>query len=170
MRHPSLPLESAIPRVLGVSVSGCLLWSAVVRAVSSHLACLALQLLVAPLAGSWEKLGILCDDWRQVTAVQDCQALPADTISAGSDEEENVLQQRTNIKQRGWTGVFLTCCFSTCVSFLFKSGRERQPFLWSWNATLLYRQERMVIFSVLVYDWLLLMPCEGWSRTEMRQS
>lgn len=74
----------------------------------SHLACLTLQLLVTP-HGDWEKLGILCDDWSQVTAVQDCQALPADTISAGSDEEESVLQQKTNIKQRGCTGVFLTC-------------------------------------------------------------
>lgn len=68
----------------------CLLWSA----VCSHLACLTLQLLVTASEGDWGKLGVL----SQVTAVQDCQALPADTASAGSDEEENVLQQKTNIK------------------------------------------------------------------------
>lgn len=51
--------------------------------------------------GDWGKLGILCDDWSQVTAVQGCPALPADTISAGSDEEESVLQQ----KHKGREGV-----------------------------------------------------------------
>lgn len=79
-----------------------------------------------------------------VTAVQDGQAPPADTISAGSDEEEKVLQQKTNIKQRGCTGVFMTCVwFSALVFFLLlKTGRERQASLCSWNGTLFYRQER----------------------------
>lgn len=87
--------------MLGVSARGRLLWHAGVCAERSHLACLTLQLWLPPSEGDWGKLGILCDDWSQVTAVQGCQALPADTISAGSDEEESVLQQ----KHKGREGV-----------------------------------------------------------------
>lgn len=80
--------------------------------------------------------------------MQGCQTLPADAISvrAVSDKEENVLQQKTNVLQLGC----LEVCFSGFCFLFFKSvfakvvtwrrapARERQPFLWSWNAVLLY--------------------------------
>lgn len=58
----------------------------------------------------------------QVTAVQDCQALPADTTAAGSDEEEKVLQQKT--EQRGCAGVFLTCVWFSAFGFFPFSSLE----------------------------------------------
>lgn len=90
--------------------------------------------------------------------MQDCQTLPADTISVHAvlDKEENVLQQETTVLQLGCLELYLSSgfvWFSGFCFFFFKSvfakvmtwrrvlSRERQPFLWSWNATFLYRQE-----------------------------
>lgn len=101
-----------------------------------------------------EKVGIVCDGWSQVTAVQDCQALPVDTVS---DEEEKVLQQKTNIKQRGCTGVFLTCVWFSAFgffSFLRLEGKgscSSGPGMPPYCAD----KEGMVVFSILALDWLL---------------
>lgn len=84
--------------------------------------------------------------------MQDYQALAADTISAGSDEEEKVLQQKTNRAARVYWSIADLClvfCFCFFFSFLSLEGIGSQS---SGPGMPPYCTDKkgMVVFSIFV--------------------